>query len=86
MRLIEKIKSYAMPMLVAIVAVLLFCGIIYITTKEDYVVNDDSHLIDGHVYKRVWSGGHTYLVDDLENCPKCKQFIINLADSIARNQ
>lgn len=64
----------------------MFALIIKAIFEEDHVVDCDPIAIDGHIYKRVYRLGTTHLVDDIENCPKCKTYIIHIADSISKNR
>lgn len=59
-----------------------FCMIIF---EKDHVVDKPLIEIEGHVYKRIYSEGRTHLVDDIEKCPKCRDYIIHIADSITRS-
>ena len=62
----------------------MFALIIKAIFEEEHVVDCDSIVIDGHIYKRVYGLGSTYLVDDIENFQKCKTYIINIVDSISK--
>ena len=64
----------------------MFALIIKAIFEEEHVVDCDPIVIDGHIYKRVYRLGTTHLVDDIENCPKCKTYIIHIADSISKNR
>lgn len=64
----------------------MFALIIKAIFEEDHVIDCEPTAIDGHIYKRVYGLGSTYFVDDIENCPKCKTYIINIADSISKNR
>ena len=70
--------------------IIAFVGIFLLIIKaifeEDHVVDRKPIVVDGHVYKRVYSLGKTHLVDDIEKCPKCKTYIIHIADSISKNR
>jgi hypothetical protein len=82
----EKIKIAFMSIILGIGLISIVYCLYMLIVKQDHVMDKPPREIDGHVYKRIYSLGSSYLVDDIENCPKCKTYIIHIADSIARSQ
>ena len=59
-----------MEQLFIIVFAGMFALIIKAIFEEEHVIDCEPIAIDGHIYKRVYRLGSTYLVDDIENFQK----------------
>ena len=82
----EKIRTAIFSIIIGFALIGILYFIYMLIFEKDHVIDRPLREIEGHVYKRIYSEGKTYLVDDIENCPKCKTYIIHIADSIARSQ
>ena len=70
---------------IAVIATALIIWIILLLTPKPHV-ESEREAIDDHIYKWVDYNGHKHLMDDIENCPKCQELIIHLADSVAKSR
>ena len=82
---LSNILQWAGIISAAIVTTALLVWILVLITPKD-TVKEERVNIEEHVYKRVRCNGSTYVMDDIENCPKCQELIIHLADSVAKSR